>query len=164
MHAIFKFRKHKKQVFFIFITALFVIGCPQMLPPDTVDFVDLERYSGLWYEIARYEDPKDDDLAAVTAEYTLNEEGTLTILNSGLVGDLDGPCTSTEGLARVVDSETNAKLKVKTIRPDTPLKSYEYWIIDLGDYYSYSVVSDSARKSLNIIMEQLNDNGGSVIS
>lgn len=144
-------RKFTRTTVFIFVSALFIIGCPQLMPPETVDFVDLERYAGLWYEIARYENPSDQDLVAVTAEYTLNEDGTLTILNSGLVGDLDGPCTSTEGLGRLVDTETNAKIKIRIIRPEIPHRIFEYWIIELGEYYSYSVVSDSARRSLNII-------------
>ncbi len=110
-----------------------------------------ERYTGLWYEIARYDTPNDEDLVAVTAEYTLNEDGTLSILNRGLVGNLDGPCTSTEGVARVVDPETNAKLKVKMTRPNMPYKNFEYWIIDLGEYYSYSVVSNSNKSSLYIL-------------
>ena len=150
MHTIFQFRKHQKTMIFIFISALSTLGCPQLLPPETVEFVDLERYTGLWYEIARYDNPGDEDLVAVTAEYTLNDDGTLQILNRGLVGDLDGPCTSTEGIARVVD-ESNAKLKVRLTRPKIPCESFEYWIIDLGEYYAYSVVSDSRKNSLYIL-------------
>ena len=91
----------------------------EMPPPETVDFVDIERYAGLWYEIARYPTPFDEDGVAVTAEYTLNEDGTVGVLNSALVGDLEGPPTSIEGVARVVDEETNAKLSVTFDRSRT---------------------------------------------
>ena len=73
-----------------------VAGC-KLLPPKTVAFVDLTRYAGLWYEIARYPTAFDEDAVAVTAEYTLNDDGTVAVLNKGLVGSLDGEPTSIQG-------------------------------------------------------------------
>ena len=60
-----------------------------MPPPETVESVDLTRYAGLWYEIARYDTPFDEDAVAVTAEYTLNDDGTVRVVNKGLVGGLE---------------------------------------------------------------------------
>ena len=51
------------------------------MPPETVDYVDLEQYAGLWYEIARYPVPFDEDTVAVTAEDTLLGDGTVHVLN-----------------------------------------------------------------------------------
>ena len=151
MCTVFKFRKYHKTVIFVFISALSIMGCPQLLPPETVKFVDLERYTGLWYQIARYYNPAEGDLSAVTAEYTLNEDGTVKVVNRALVGGLDGTPTSIEGVVRVVDPETNAKLALRFTDPEIPDREFEYWIIELGDYYSYAVVSNSTRSSLYII-------------
>ena len=53
MHTIFKFRKHRKILICIFISVLFIIGCPRLLPPETVDYVNVCRYTGLWYQSHR---------------------------------------------------------------------------------------------------------------
>ena len=150
MYTFFRFRNCQKTMIVIFFSALFIIGCPQMLPPETVDFVDVERFTGLWYQIARYYNPAEGDLAAVTAEYSLNDDGTVKVVNRGLVGGLDGPPVSIEGFARVVDTETNAKLAVTFTDPPVQ-REFEFWIIELGEYYSYAVVSNSMRSTLYII-------------
>ncbi len=55
-----------------------------------------------------------------------------------------------EGIARVVDDETNAKLAVSF--PEFGItEESEYWIIELGEYYSYAVVTNSQRSSLFIL-------------
>ena len=148
MDTFFTFRNVRKKM--ILIAALFIMGCPQMLPPETVDSVDIERFTGLWYQIARYYNPAEGDLAAVTAEYSLNEDGTVKVVNRGLVGGLDGPPVSIEGFARVVDTETNAKLAVTFTDPPVQ-REFEFWIIELGEYYSYAVISNSMRSTLYII-------------
>ncbi len=119
-------------------------------PVETVDYVDVERYLGLWYQIASYIDPRIGDLAGVTAEYTLNQDGTVKVVNKGIVGGLDGTPVMIEGIARVVDEETNAKLAVSF--PDFGITDEaEYWIIELAEDYSYAVVTNSNRSSLFIL-------------
>jgi apolipoprotein D and lipocalin family protein len=155
MFAIFKVSKHNKTIFPLFIALLFILGFPQisfsqMAPPETVDYVDLERYTGLWYQIASYFNPNIGDLAGVTAEYTPNEDSTVKVINKGFVGSLDGTPVMIEGVARVVDETTNAKLAVSF--PEFGItEESEYWIIELGEYYSYSVVTNSQRTSLFIL-------------
>jgi len=117
---------------------------------ETVDYVDVERFTGLWYQIARYFNPAEGDLAGVTAEYTLNDDGTLGVLNRGLVGGLDGTPVMIEGVARVVDETTNAKLAVSFTNPAVE-GEFEFWIIELGEYYSYAVISNSIKSTLYII-------------
>jgi apolipoprotein D and lipocalin family protein len=137
-----------KTVLLLFI--VFIVGCA-LLPPKTVDYVDLERYAGLWYEIARYDTPFDEDAVAVTAEYTLNDDGTVKVLNKGRIGSIDGPPTSIEGVARVVDPRTNAKLAVRFDRPEIEDIEFPYWIIELGEEYDYAVVSNPSRSVLYIL-------------
>lgn len=150
MHTIVQFRKYQKTIIFIFIAALSVLGCPQRRPPETVDFVNVCRYTGLWYQIASYFNPNIGDLAGVTAEYSINQDCTVKVVNKGFVGGLDGNPVMIEGVARVVEPETNAKLAVSFPEFGIPEES-EYWIIELGEYYSYAVVSNSDRSSLFIL-------------
>jgi apolipoprotein D and lipocalin family protein len=143
---------HKKRsilvVTFLLTALVATMGC---MPLETVEYVDLEQYAGLWYEIARYPTPFDEDTVAVTAEYTLLQDGTVHVLNRGLVGDLGGPETTIEGIARVADPVSQAKLKVSFDRPGLEQLEADYWIIDLAEDYSYAVVSEPLRFILYIL-------------
>lgn len=141
----------KKAPFLAFLTIMVLLTTPGCMPPETVEYVDLEQYDGLWYEIARYPVPFDEDTVAVTAEYTLLEDGTVHVLNRGLVGDLNGPPTSIEGIARVADPVSQAKLRVSFDRPGLNLIEGDYWIIELAEDYSHAVVSDPLRFTLYIL-------------
>jgi apolipoprotein D and lipocalin family protein len=132
----------------VFAALLGPVGC---MPLETVEYVDLEQYAGLWYEIARYPVPFDEDTVAVTAEYTLLDDGTVHVLNRGLVGDLNGPPTSIEGIARVAEPVSQAKLRVSFDRPGLDLIEGDYWIIELEEDYSHAVVSDPLRFTLYIL-------------
>jgi apolipoprotein D and lipocalin family protein len=123
----------------------------EMPPPETVGSVNLERYAGLWYEIARYKTPFDEDAVGVNAEYTLNDDGTVKVVNRGLVGGLDGTPTSIEGVARVVDLATNAKLGVTFNREDIAGIEFDYWIIELDEDYAWAVVTNATRFVLYIL-------------
>jgi len=136
--------------------ALPLAGCPTFgPPPETVPFVDVERYMGLWYEIASNPVFFNEDLVGVTAEYTLNDDGTVRVVNRGFEGSLDGPATSIEGVARVVDKETNSKLGVRF--PSVPGSRFfegEYWIVALDEDYEWAVVSDSRQMTLFILSRE----------
>ncbi len=81
------------------------------VPLETVPHVDLNRYVGKWYEIARYpnrfERKCDRD---VTAEYSMKENGGIRVVNTCVMAS--GKSDQSAGTARVVDTTTNAKLKV----------------------------------------------------
>lgn len=119
-------------------------------PVETVKHVDVARYTGLWYQIASYFNRNIGILAGVTAEYTINQDGTVKVVNKGIIGDLDGTPVEIEGVARVVDEKTNAKLAVSF--PDFGITDEsEYWIIELAEDYSYAIVTNSKRTSLFIL-------------
>ncbi len=116
-------------------------------PPEVVPFVDLGRYVGKWYEIARYPTSFQADCASSTADYTARPDGSIGVLNTCLAAD--GSLVSTiEGSATVADPTTNAKLTVTF--PSVPFPA-PYWIIDLGQDYDYAVVSDPFRQTLFIL-------------
>ena len=113
-----------------------VIGCGAFYPPlDVVESVDLTRYTGKWYEIARYPTFFQAACVSSTAEYTARADGKIGVFNTCL--SVDGSTVSTiEGVAEVVDPSTNAKLVVSF--PNVPIPG-PYWIIDLDAAYQYAV-------------------------
>ncbi len=112
-----------------------------------VDAVDLDRYLGEWYEIASYPAWFQKNCTAVTADYSLRDDGLIKVVNSCRKGSLDGKFKQSTGRAKVVDTETNAKLKVSFFGPFWG----KYWIIDLDPDYQWAVVGEPKRKYLWIL-------------
>ena len=139
-----------QRVFVVSLALVFLVGCPG--PPATVTQVDIDRYLGLWYQVAGYPFFATDDLVGITAEYSLLENGNVQVLNKGFVGSFDGPLDTIVGEARVVDPATNAKLAVRFPEVLGGIFEGEYWIIRLDEVdYNYAVVSDSLRMTLFIL-------------
>ncbi len=112
----------------------------------TVPSVDLNRYVGKWYEIARYPNRFEKECTAdVTAQYTLRPDGKIEVVNS--CRKADGTMKSSKGSAKVADKKTNAKLKVTFFWPFYG----KYWIIELDPEYRYAVVSEPGRDYLWIL-------------
>ncbi|HPM76493.1 MAG TPA: lipocalin family protein [bacterium] len=116
-------------------------------PPQVVKQVDLQRYLGVWYEIARYPNRFERDCVAATAAYSLRDDGKIDVLNQCRRKTLDGKPKAAKGKAWIVDPVTNAKLKVSFFWPF----SGDYWIIDLDEEYRYAVVGHPERKYLWIL-------------
>jgi apolipoprotein D and lipocalin family protein len=121
-------------------------GAQEDTPPQTVDFVDLERYAGLWYEIARVPNRfQDQCVRNVTAEYVLRDDGRINVINRCVKED--GSRDRSKGLARIEDERSNAHLKVSffSILGWRPVWG-DYLVIGLGDDYEYALVGTSDRK------------------
>lgn len=116
-------------------------------PPITVPHVDLERYTGVWYEIARYPNRFQKNCLHSKATYTLRDDGNLSVLNQCSDKDAPGKIRTTRGKAWVVDKKSNAKLKVSFFWPFAG----DYWIIGLGPDYEYAVIGHPKRKYLWIL-------------
>ena len=137
----------------VVLAALGLSGCLSNAP-ETVDRVDLERYQGLWYEIASYPTFFNRGLAGTTAEYTLQEDGTVRVVNRAFEESLDGEPTEIVARARVVDEETMARLTVSFDGvPAFPTFGLgNYWVIGLDDDgYTWAVVSGPLRSTLFIL-------------
>jgi len=113
-------------------------------PLKTVGHVELEKYLGKWYEIAKFPQSFENGCTNVTAEYSLRDDGKISVINSCIK---DGEPKSTEGIASIDDKESNAKLEVQFQWPF----SGKYWIIALAPDYSYAVVGHPNRKYLWIL-------------
>jgi apolipoprotein D and lipocalin family protein len=113
--------------------------------PETVKTVDLNRYAGTWYEIAKIPNRfQDHCIKNVTATYALREDGKIDVINRCV--EEDGSIDEAEGIALVVDAESFSKLEVSFvsflgIRPFWG----DYWILGLAENYSYAIVGDPSR-------------------
>jgi len=115
-------------------------------PLRTVDRVELSRYSGRWYEIARLPNRFQKHCAESIADYSLRDDGELDIVNS-CRNEKDGTSHQARGRAWVVDPASNARLKVTFFWPFRG----DYWIIELGRGYEYAVVGTPDRKYLWVL-------------
>ena len=111
---------------------------------DVVPHVELEKYLGKWYEIAHLPAKFQEGCNETTATYTLSKDGSISVLNQSIK---DGKMKQAKGKAKVVDKNSNAKLKVTFFWPFYG----DYWIIKLGNDYEYSVVGTPNRKYLWIL-------------
>ena len=135
------------KLFIILITTLFMSSSIYSQKLETVSNVDLQKYTGKWYEIASYPQVFQKGCHCTTAEYTLSEKGFVIVENRCNKGSVDGELAYIKGKAFVKSKSGNAKLRVRFFWPF----SGKYWIIDLADDYSYAVVSHPSRKYLWIL-------------
>jgi apolipoprotein D and lipocalin family protein len=142
---------NKIKLTLLVIFALMITACmhaKDTLPSlQVVPFVDLTRYTGTWFEIARYPHKFQKGCIGSRATYTLRDDGKLSVLNECYEERDNNKLRSAKGKAWIVDKETNAKLKVSFFWPF----SGDYWIIDLGNEYEYAVIGHPGRKYLWIL-------------
>ena len=113
---------------------------------EVVQSVDLSRYVGRWYEISRLPNGFQKKCAdLVTADYTVSADGKIEVINR--CRKASGEYATAKGKAKIVDKETNAKLKVTFFWPFYG----DYWVLDLGPNYEYAVVGEPGRKYLWIL-------------
>ena len=132
---------------FLFITGCLSSGRETRSPLQVVPTVDLRRYVGEWYEIARFPHRFQEGCVGSSATYTLRDDGKITVLNQCYEGSFTGKLRTAKGTARVADEKTNAKLRVSFFWPF----SGDYWIIELGRDYEYAVVGHPDRTYLWIL-------------
>lgn len=116
-------------------------------PLATVEKVDVARYMGRWFEIAKYPNSFESGCLNVTADYTLKDDGTVRVVNTCRSADGLTETNRIEGFATVADTATNAKLTVYFFFPF----GAPYWIIELDENYQYAVVGDPSRSFLWIL-------------
>lgn len=112
--------------------------------PQPARSVELNRYLGRWYEIARYEAGFQRGCEAVTADYSVRDDGMIRVVNSCRQGSVTGEARQSEGRARVVDTATGAKLKVSFFGPFWG----DYWVLDRAEDYSWAIVGEPSGRYL----------------
>lgn len=120
---------------------------------DTVPAVELSRYVGTWYEIARFPNSfQEKCVANVTAQYHARADGDIDVINR--CATASGAVEQADGLARVVAGSNNARLQVRFAPAWLSWLSLvwgDYWIIDLDPGYTVATVGTPARDYLWIL-------------
>ena len=128
-----------------------LFGCAQSTADiPAVGSFDPQRYMGVWYEIARLPHRFERGLDFVRAEYTLNPDGSIRVVNSGI---RDGEPRSIVGRAKLKRSGAampEGELEVSFFRPFYG----DYRIIELDPEYRYAVVTGSSRDYLWILARE----------
>lgn len=136
----------------LWLVCIFVCSCfGDALP--TVASVNLERYLGKWYEIARFDHSFERGCDEAEAFYTLRDDGTIGVKNSCFMHATQKTNVA-YGRAKIVDEVSNAKLKVTFFWPFYG----NYWIVDLAEDYSYVMVSEPTKRYFWILSRTPNLN------
>lgn len=123
-------------------------------PVRSVPALDLARYAGRWFEIARYPNRFQKQCAGeVAAEYAVLPTGRIRVTNT--CRRSDGSLARAEGVARLAsDAGPASQLKVRfapAVLSFIPAVWGDYWVIGLAPDYSYAVVGDPSREYLWIL-------------
>lgn len=138
----------------LLLVSILALGACNSMPvgnpnaPEPAKAVELERYLGKWYELARYENRFEKGCEAVTAEYAKRDDGLIKVLNSCRKGAVDGEKETAEGKAKIVEDSNGAKLKVSFFGP---FFFGDYWVLDRAEDYSWSIVGEPSGKYLWIL-------------
>jgi apolipoprotein D and lipocalin family protein len=138
-----------KKLFMLLGLSIFGLAYSQQ-KPSVVSAVDLKKYAGTWYEIARLPNYFERKLKCVTANYTIRDDGKITVLNAGYYISDPSKKTSSTGVAWLPDKNVPAKLKVQFFWPF----SGNYWIIYLEKDYKYVLVGDPSFEYLWILSRE----------
>ena len=120
-------------------------ACSKDFDNSTVKEFDLSRYLGVWYEIARYDHSFERGMDNTMAQYILQDDGTVVVLNTGWK---NGKFKLAEGKAKYKDPEGDpGHLRVSFF-----LFFYsDYNVMMVDDNYQISLVGSKAEKYLWIL-------------
>lgn len=131
---------------FILTISILLQGCSQASDLRTVNSVDLNRYLGTWYEIAKLPNTFQKACTSnTTARYEKMDNNRISVINRCMTEN--GSYKEAQGVARIVDSKSNARLEVSFVSLlGFQLFWGDYWIIGLDENYRYSIVGAPSRK------------------
>jgi lipocalin len=113
-----------------------------MIDQTTVKELDLNRYLGTWYEIARFPHSFEKNLVGVTATYSLREDGMIKVLNEGYKNTLNGERSKAVGKAKIPNILEPGKLKVSFFW----IFYADYFVLELDENYRYVMIGSSSDK------------------
>jgi apolipoprotein D and lipocalin family protein len=113
----------------------------------TVTNIDLPRYTGIWFEIARLPNRFEKGLKCITASYGIKGNGKIEVVNAGNLINNPKKVKQSTGKAWVPDNKFPGRLKVQFFWPF----SGDYYIIELDPDYRYALIGEPGRKYLWIL-------------
>lgn len=120
---------------------------PSKIKPH-IQPVDIQRYAGVWYEIARFPHRFERGLQGVTATYTLLPDGKIKVENKGYKNSLEGASSSVIGKAKPAGDPSLGHLKVSFFW----IFYADYYILALDkEDYQWALVGSSSPKYLWIL-------------
>jgi apolipoprotein D and lipocalin family protein len=131
--------------FLIIIVMAGLFSCKAQQSLDTVPNVNIDRYAGTWYEVARFPNTFEKGLECVSATYTPLANGKIEVLNKGVKAE--GKVKSITGKAWRPDANREGVLKVSFFWPFAG----DYYIIALDEDYKTALVGSPTRKYLWIL-------------
>lgn len=141
------------------VLALSMSGCvtapspSEYRAPQPAKAVDLERlWSGRWLEVARLPDRLTDGCVAGASVYTPRGGNRIHVRDTCQVGSPDGKEKAIEGGGRILDPGMNAKLRVRYLHG---LVTWDYWILDRADDYSWFISADPTFERLFIYTREV---------
>lgn len=117
-----------------------------LAPVETVDSIDLQQYLGKWYEIAAIPQSfQKKCIGNTTAVYDIAEDNLISVVNT--CDTASGVPSIANGRAKVIDTNSNSKLKVTFVNffGWRFLLGGDYWILTIGENYSYAIVGAPGR-------------------
>ena len=155
-----KFSLHTRNLFFSLLGVLLIsLGAAHANAQQdtqsvrTIATLDVPRYLGTWYEIAKFPNWFQKKCVSNTkAVYAAKPDGNLRVLNSCTTAG--GETSEAEGLARQIGPKNSPKLEVR-FAPEwlsfLPMVWGDYWVIDLDSQYQVAAVSDPRREYLWVL-------------
>ena len=132
-----------KRFFLMAFAAMLFAGCESAkVDNSTVKSVDLNRYLGNWYEIARFDHSFERGLEYAMAHYTMRDDGKIDVLNTGIK---DGRAEDAKGIAKTTNQP--GLLRVSFFGPFFS----DYRIMMLDENYQYVLVGGSTNRFLWIL-------------
>ena len=139
-----------KRLIFILLNGWVLAACSSIpAKPPVVKNFEIERYLGKWYEIARFDFYFEKNLNNTTAQYSLNEDGSVKVINRGY-NYVKKEWKEADGKAKFAGERSEAELKVSFFGPFYS----SYRIIALDPDYQYALVSGKNTKYLWILSRE----------
>lgn len=133
------------------LAAISLISCKtseSMIDKSVIKELDIDRYLGTWYEIARFDHSFERGLVGVAADYSMREDGKIKVINSGYKDSLSGKFSKAIGKAKIPDPVNEpAKIKVSFFW----IFYADYFVLELDKDYNWAIIGSSSDKYLWIL-------------
>lgn len=136
-------------LYLIMTAGLLISGCRSTSNLEVVTNFEVERYLGVWYEAARMPHGFEKNLSSVSATYSVNEDGTIKVLNRGY-NDKKLEWEDIEGVAKFKADQKQGWLKVSFFKPFYA----SYKVIYLNEDYTQAIVTGPSYGYLWILVRE----------